>query len=131
MFKSMTTNLMVENVEKSLDFYTGILKFEAVTSVPNKKGGIQFMILVKDGLTLMLQERENMIEEYPALAHDKVQPSSSLYISIDNFEEFYDKIKQNTPLYKDIYTTFYGTKEFALLDNDGYILTFAKNQNHE
>ncbi len=130
MFKSMISNLMVENVEKSLDFYTGILKFEAVTSVPNKKGGLQFVILTKDGLTLMLQERENMIEEYPALAHDKVQASSSLYFTIDNFMAFYEEIKQNISIYKEIHTTFYGTQEFAILDNDGYVLIFAENQNN-
>lgn len=126
MFYSMISNLMVENVEKALDFYTGILKFEAVTSVPNKKGGLQFVILSKDGLTLKLQERANMIEEYPALAHDKVQASISLYFTIDNFKEFYEEIKSKTPIYKDIHTTFYNATEFAIKDCDGYILTFAE-----
>ena len=69
MFTNMTTNLMVENAEKSIAFYGDVLGFAVVASVPGKAGGLQFAILSKDGLSLMVQEKSSMIEEYPVLSY--------------------------------------------------------------
>lgn len=127
MYTDMATNLMVENVERSIAFYRDILGFTVFDSVPGSKGGLQFAILGKDKLMLMLQERENLIGEYPILSVSKVQPSVTLYIRVDNFDCVYADIKKQYPIYKDIHTTFYGAKEFAITDPDNYVLTFTEN----
>ncbi len=65
MYTKMTTNLMVQSVDKSIDFYKNILGFSVLASIPGKNDELQFAILSKDELMLMLQEKSNFIEEYP------------------------------------------------------------------
>jgi uncharacterized glyoxalase superfamily protein PhnB len=128
MYKSMTTNLMVESVDDSVAFYQNVLGFSVVDSVPNESGKLQFAILSKDNLMLMLQEKGSLTEEYQILNTDKVRPSVTLYIMVDNFDELYHELKGGHKILCDIHATFYGSKEFAVTDNDGYVLTFAENR---
>lgn len=126
MYKNITTNLMVANVEDSIKFYQEILGLEAVASVPAKEQGLQFAILAKEAITLMVQEKNNLAEEYPILTTEKIQPSITLYITIEDFETFYDETKKKYAIYTDTHETFYGAKEFAIIDPDGYVLTFTE-----
>lgn len=128
MYTNMTTNLMVKSVDKAVEFYQNILGFTIITSVLGKKDDLQFAILSKDKLLLMVQEKDNMIEEYPVLSTEKVKPSISLYITIDNFDEFYEEIQGKYPLNTELHTSFYGAKEFAITDTDGYVLTFTEHK---
>ena len=116
---------MVENVERSLDFYKGLLGFEVEASVPNEKGVLIFAILLKDGTSLMLQEKGSLVSEYSILRTDKIKPTITLYIVVDDVEKYYDEMKNKCSVYVELHTTDYGAKEFAILDPDGYPLTFA------
>ena len=127
MYKDITTNLMVESVDETADFYSKILGFSVAASVPGKDGKLQFAILVKDNLTLMFQSRENLILEYPVLETVKTQPSATLYIKVDNFNELYEELKCKHEILVYIHKTFYGRNEFAVKDNNGYVLTFTEN----
>ncbi|MDR2901171.1 MAG: hypothetical protein LBV20_06595 [Treponema sp.] len=125
MYKSITPNLMVENVAETIAFYER-LGFAAVATVPKEGGGLQFAILVKDNLTLMFQDRESLTAEYPILKTEKTQPSITLYIIVDDVKAYYDEIKPNYELQAELHKTFYGAEEFAIKDNNGYILTFTE-----
>lgn len=129
MYTSMTTNLMVENVDKAVAFYQDFLGFAVVASVPGKNDQLQFAILSQGSLMLMMQEKSNFIEEYPVLNTPKVQPSVSLYIAVDNFDELYHDIKSKYPINTELHTSFYGAREFAITDTDGYVLTFTEQKN--
>lgn len=75
----------------------------------------------------MVQEQNSFVEEYPALKTEKILPTISLYIKTDSLEEMYKQLK---PLiYSKMNVTFYGSKEFAILDNNGYVLTFSESNN--
>lgn len=122
MYINMTTNLMSRDVNKAIEFYQTILGFSLVTSVPAKTGGLQFAILKKDSIMLMLQEKSNFVEEYPVLAGG--QPSVSLYIIVDDLAPLYESLQKYVCV--TMHTTFYGKKEFAITDVDGYVLTFTE-----
>jgi uncharacterized glyoxalase superfamily protein PhnB len=126
MLHTITANLMVESVDDSLNFYKTVLGFTEVASVPNSKGKLQFAIAAKDGQQLMFQERENLCKEYPILSTEKVKPSISLFIMVDDFEYFQKEIQSKIKLLAEEHTTFYGTKEFAIADNNGYVITVAE-----
>lgn len=128
MYTNMTTNLMVESVDKAITFYHDILGFTVIASVPSKGDELQFAILSKDKLMLMLQEKNNLIEEYPVLKTEKVHPSVSLYIMVDDFDTLYEELKGKYPINTEVHTSFYGAKEFAVTDTDGYILTFTEHK---
>jgi uncharacterized glyoxalase superfamily protein PhnB len=127
MYKSMTANLMVESVDDSVAFYQNIVGFSVVASVPDGNGKLQFAILSKDNFMLMMQEKGNLTKEYPILNTDTVHPSVTLYIMVDNFDELYHELKNCHEILCDVHTTFYGSKEFAIADNSGYVLTFTEN----
>ncbi|GHU62003.1 hypothetical protein AGMMS49983_02720 [Clostridia bacterium] len=127
MLKSVTANLMVESVDDTLAFYKTALGFVEVASVPGANGSLQFAIAAMDGQQLMFQERGNLCEEYPILMTDKVKPSVSIYMTVDNFEGFYAEIQSRIKLLKEEHKTFYGTREFAIQDNNGYVLTIAES----
>ncbi|MDL2234622.1 VOC family protein [Christensenellaceae bacterium OttesenSCG-928-L17] len=128
MYKTMTTNLMVESVDKAVAFYKDILGFSEVASVPGKNNELQFAILSKDQLMLMVQEKSTFIEEYPILNTPKVQPSISLYIAIDNLDALYEELKAKHSINTELHTSFYGAREFAITDVDGYVLTFTEHK---
>ncbi len=128
MYTKLDANLMVESVDDSLTFYRDILGFSVIASVPNDKGAMQFAILEKDKLNLMLQDRTSLIADYPILDTPKVHPSASLYIMVDNFEQLYSELKAKKRVLYDVHTTFYGAKEFTVADNDGYAITFTEHK---
>jgi len=128
MYTNMTTNLMVENVDESVAFYRDILGFSVVASVPGDSGNLQFAILLKDNINLMLQEKHNLIGEYPILDTPEVHPSITLYITVDNFNDLYRELKSKYEILCDVHETFYGSKEFAIADNSGYVLTFTEHK---
>lgn len=130
MYTNMTTNLMVECVDKAIVFYKEILGFSVVASVPGKNDEFQFAILSKDNIMLMVQEKSNFIEEYPVLSTLKVQPSISLYIAVDNLDALYEEIQSKHPINTELHTSFYGAREFAITDVDGYVLTFTEHKDN-
>jgi uncharacterized glyoxalase superfamily protein PhnB len=124
----MTTNLMVENVDESVAFYQDVLGFSVQLSMPGPKGDLQFAIMTKDGFNLMFQERCNLIAECPTLDTPKVQPSATIYITTNNFDNLHNELKTKHTILHEIHETFYGTKEFAILDNSGYVIVFAEHK---
>lgn len=125
MYKSITPNLMVDNVEETLKFYEQ-LGFVVNATVPADNGGLQFAIVSIFNLTLMFQERESLIKEYPVLSTKKTQPSITLYIIVDDVQKYYDDMKNKYNLQAELHKTFYGANEFAIKDNNGYVLTFTE-----
>ncbi len=125
MFESITTNLMVENVNKSLEFYVGVLGFEKLQTVPDS-GDYVFAHINKDSVNLMLQKFDSSGTEIPYFKNKEIGGSFTLFVVVENVEEIYNNVKDNYKVISEMKETFYGMKEFSLLDPDGYVLTFAE-----
>jgi uncharacterized glyoxalase superfamily protein PhnB len=41
-------------------------------------------------------------------------------------ERLHDRLKSTVPIVMDLVKQWYGTKEFAIADPDGYVITFAE-----
>lgn len=121
MLKSLTPNLMAEDVSKSIQFYTEVLGLELVDEVPHV-----FAILGKGDLQIMLENREALIEEYPSLQTDRVVASLSLFIKVADIQTLYETVSKKTKILKEMNKTFYGSLEFAIEDPDGTVITFAE-----
>jgi uncharacterized glyoxalase superfamily protein PhnB len=125
MIRSITPNLMVTSVEDSLAFYAK-LGFAEVAAVPNEATGkLQFAICARDGAQVMFQERANLAAEYPALSQDAT-PSVTLFIRVADAAALAAEWAGQVTFAAALHTTFYGADEFAIIDNSGYILTFAQ-----
>jgi len=56
---------------------------------------------------------------------DKIGFTGSLYFQIENAEEFWNILKNSVKIVYPLETFEWGMKEFAIKDNNGYILQFG------
>ncbi len=125
MYETVTTNIMVKNVKETIAFYENVLGFQKVLSVPDDGEVLNFAILAKDKISIMLQEQQNLIEEYPTLSTDEIKPTFTLFITVSDVAALYNELKDKAQLAKELHKTFYGKDEFAVFDNNGNILTIS------
>lgn len=125
MYEAVTTNIMVKNVTETIAFYKEKLGFQKVLSVPESGDVLNFAILVKDKISIMLQEQHNLIEEYPALSIAEIKPTFTLFITVSDVAALYEELKDKVTLAKELHKTFYGKDEFTVFDNNGNILTIS------
>lgn len=125
MYETITTNIMVKNVKETIKFYEEKLGFQKILSVPGEGEVFNFAILNKDKISIMLQEQQNLIEEYPTLKIDKIVPTFTLFITVDNVLAMYNDLKNKVKIAKELHKTFYGKDEFAIFDNNNNILTIS------
>jgi len=133
--KKITPNIMVADVNATVDYYKNNLGFEAVMVVDEEKGDgasgkpLVWAMIKKDDVEIMLQREDSLIEELPELKGLKIGGTFTLYISMQDVKSFYDKIKDKVGIIKDMHKTFYGADEFVIKDLNGYIIYFAEAQN--
>lgn len=125
MYETITTNIMVKNVKETIKFYEEKIGFQKVLSVPEEGENLNFAILNKDKISIMIQEQKNLIEEYSTLKTDEIIPTFTLFITVDDVSEVYNELKDKVKIAKELHKTFYGKDEFAIFDNNGNILTIS------
>lgn len=132
-FKSITANLMVKDVDKTVSYYQEILGFKLEMSVPRDDGNLQWAMITRDTVELMLHEEGNFLDEVPELRGSTMGGSLTLFIEIEGIDDLYNAVNQHKDIefIKEPHTTFYGMKEFTLRDLNGYILTFAEPQEQD
>src|SRR5262249_44442419 len=108
--------LWTEDLKGSLDFYTGTLGFKA--DVFNEEWG--FASLSKDGVSVMLS-RPN--EHIP---YEKIGFTGSFYFITENVDALWEELKDKARICYGIEDFFYGMREFAIYDNNGYLLQFGQ-----
>jgi len=126
--KTLTPNLIVENVNKSIEFYQNELGFTKVVSVPDE-GELDFAIIKSDEVSIMLQSKNSFNNENPFFEKMNIGGTFVLYIDMVNINDFYRKIKDKVNIIVDMHKTFYGTMEFTIKDINEYLITFAETNN--
>lgn len=125
MFKSLTPNLIADNVKASVDFYTNVLGFELVNSVPS--GDSLVWAQVSSGnISVMLQERGSIEGELPQLKGFPTGASQTLFIMMDGIHDYFNLIRDKVRIIKTMDRSFYNHDEFTIADCDGYLLTFSQ-----
>jgi uncharacterized glyoxalase superfamily protein PhnB len=127
MLKKLTPNLMVEDVERTVEFYRDVLGFELVMTVP-EAAPFNFAILQRDAVEMMLQSRASLTENVPALEGATIGASQTFYIEVTAIDELYNQVREKAEIVVDMHETFYGTREFYFKDINGYILSFSEAQ---
>jgi catechol 2,3-dioxygenase-like lactoylglutathione lyase family enzyme len=127
-FSKLTPNLIVADVERSLTFYTNVLGFERGFTVPEQSPFV-FGSVVSGPIEIFFNERETATKEYPAFAGKPLGVTGTMYIEVagsGNIERLHDRLKTAVPVVMPFVTQWYGVKEFAIADPDGYVITFAE-----
>jgi lactoylglutathione lyase len=123
--KKLTPNIMVEDVNRTIEFYQKFLGFELLVTVP-EEGQFAWAMMKRGEVEMMFQSRTSLGEEIPALQQKEIGGSLTLYIEVEDVKELYEHLKGNITIVQDMHLTFYGAQEFAVQDCNGFILAFAE-----
>jgi len=123
--ETITANLMVPDVDKTVAFYRDKLGFETVVTVPDQ-APLEWAMLKRDDVVLMFQETGSLTGEYPVLKDRAPGGGLSLFVNVSNVDGLFAALRDTVEVLKEPHTTFYGMREFAILDCNGQVLTFAQ-----
>jgi uncharacterized glyoxalase superfamily protein PhnB len=114
----------VEDVHRSVAFYRQ-LGFKLTMHVPEQEPFV-FAGVEANGALIFLNDKKSMGPELPAWAAPR-GGALTLYIKLDGFDEVL-KVARDAGMkfVQEPETQFYGMREFAVQDPDGFVLTFAE-----
>jgi len=134
--EKLAPNLMVEDVNGTVEFYRDVLGFEFIMGVIEeiqeivtswqKERLLDYAMMKCGNVEIMFQAKRSLSEALPVLRDKEIGGTLTLYMEIEGVQELYGRIKDKVTIIKDLHTTFYGMQEFYVLDCNGYILTFAE-----
>jgi uncharacterized glyoxalase superfamily protein PhnB len=101
-------------MDDTIRFYCEVLGFECA----NRMEG--WAALRKDSVEVMISI-PNAHEPF-----EKPTLTGSLYFTSDDVDDLWEKIKEKTQVVYPIENFYYGMREFAIRDNNGYILQFGQ-----
>jgi uncharacterized glyoxalase superfamily protein PhnB len=123
--KKLTPNLIVRSVEASLKFYREVLGLETGMTVPEQPP-YAFASVTNGAVEIFFNDQKVVAAEYPKLAAT-IGASLTLYMEVDSLQAVLDRVKEaSASISMPVTEQFYGVKEFAFEDQDGYTITIAE-----
>ena len=108
--------LYTEQLKETVDFYEHTLGFTCVAQQDNW----EWAQLQLDSVELMLSKPNQHF------SFDKPSFTGSFYIKTDKVDELWEKLKNHVKVCYPIENFSYGMREFAIYDNNGYIIQFGQ-----
>ncbi len=115
-FQQLTPMLWTNELEGTIEFYTKLLGFEL--DEYNVDWG--WCNLRKDGAAIMFA-KPNDHEPF-----DKPYATGSFYIYVEEVDDLWQALKDSTTVFYAIDNFEHGMREFAIRDNNGYVLQFGR-----
>ena len=123
--KSLTPNLIVADVERSIAFYRDVLGFTVVATVPDQAPYV-FAIVQSGPVKVFLNAVEPAIAEYPAFKDRPIGGTLTLFIDVENIRQVHEDLKDRVTIVMPLEHKWYGVTEFAFEDPDKYLITYAE-----
>lgn len=123
--KSLTPNLVVSNVERSIAFYRDVLGFTVAATVPDQ-GPFVFAIVQSGPVRVFLNAQEPAIAEYPAFKDRPIGGTLTLFVDVANIRQVHDDLEDKVNIVMPLEHKWYGVTEFAFEDPDKYLITYAE-----
>jgi len=114
--QKLTPMLRTKDLKASVEFYTNVLGFEC-ESLSDEWG---WASLSRDEVDLMLAT-PNAHEPF-----DKPAFTGSLYFRVNDVDAMWERLKGRGKVCYPIEDFEYGMREFAIYDNNGYLLQFGQ-----
>ncbi len=129
-FKKLTPNLVVTNVEASLNFYRTVLGFEPGFTVPDAPPYVFGSVVSggeAPGVEIFFNDHKVVAEDYPALGAKPIGGSLTLFIEVEGIEEVLAAVeKSGAKITMPLKEQFYGMREFAFEAPEGWVVTIAE-----
>ena len=108
--------IWTEQMEETIKYYSEVLGF--ICDEYNKKLG--WASLSKDDVGIMVTKpNTNALFKGPIF-------TGSLYFAMDNVDELWNQLKDKAKICYPIENFEYGMRDFAIYDNNGYMLQFGE-----
>jgi len=129
-YKKITPNLLVKDVSASLVFYEEVLSLPRAILVPDQPPFI-FGSVTAGGVEIFFNQRENVAADPSEFAKEfasrPIGGTFTMFLEVEGIEEILGRVqKHQAKIVMPLQEMFYGMKEFAFLDPDGYIVTIAE-----
>ena len=121
----LTPNLIVDSVERSLAFYESVLGFSRGFTVPEASPFV-FGSVVSGAIEIFFNEKNAAVKEYPKFAAAPIGLTGTMFIEMTGVDALHERLKSQVNVVMPLVTQFYGMREFAIEDPDGYVITFAE-----
>lgn len=118
-FTALKPMIYTKQLGETITFYTTVLGFECAAF----EKSLGWASLIKDSVEIMVA----MPNEH--IPFDKSFFTGSFYISTENVDDLWEQWKDTCRVCYDIETFEYGMREFAIYDNNGYLLQFGQEIN--
>ena len=96
-FKKLTPNLVVDNVERSLAFYVDVLGFSQGVTVPDKFP-LVFASVVSGDVEVFFNDKATALKEYPSFAGTPIGLSGTMYIETTGVDAWHERLKSKAPI---------------------------------
>lgn len=120
----LTPVIVVDKIETCLPFWVERLGFTKVAEVP-EGNELGFVILVKDSVEVMLQSRDSVRKDIPALA-DSMGHSVGLFLEVSDVHAM-EQALQGANILFPMRQTAYGTQEIGVREPGGNVVVFAQH----
>ncbi|MDN5200741.1 VOC family protein [Fulvivirgaceae bacterium BMA10] len=113
---ALTPMFLTNELEETIDFYVNIIGFKCEAF--EKEWG--WAMLSMDNVNIMIAKPlKNEVFEAPKF-------TGSIYLFPDNVDEAWEMLKNKAKVSYPIENFDYGMREFAIYDNNGYLLQFGQ-----
>jgi uncharacterized glyoxalase superfamily protein PhnB len=123
----LTPNLVVRDVQAALHFYQSVLGFQPGMTVPDAPPYVFASVTNGAGVEIFFNDQKAVGEDYPPLAKEPLGGTLTLFLECEGIEEILKKVeKAGAKIVLPLKTQFYGMREFAFRDPEGWIITMAE-----
>ena len=125
-YQKLTPNLVVNDVEASLNFYQTVLSFERGMTVPEQAPYV-FASVTSGSVEIFFNDKKAVGEDYPPLAAGKIGGTLTLFLEVEGIEDVLSRVEKSAArVVMPLKNQFYGMREFAFEDPEGWIVTIAE-----
>ena len=125
-FQKLTPNLVVRDVAASIEFYRSALGFQTAITVPEKPPYV-FGSVTNGAVEIFFNDQKAVAEDYPPLGARPIGGALTLFVEVEGIEEVLAAVQKNkAKVIMPLKTQFYGMREFAFEDPEGWLVTIAE-----
>lgn len=125
-YTKLTPNLVVHDVQAAIDFYTIVLGFKRAITVPDAPPYV-FASVTAGDIEIFFNDQKAVAQDYPPLAKDPLGGTMTLFLECEGIEEVLRAVeKSGARIVMPLKTQFYGMREFAFMDPQGWTVTMAE-----
>ncbi len=115
-FQQITPRMLVADLARTIDFYTGKLGFYLDMCWPDKQP-----------IFCILKRSQVSIGFFTPDEHRHGQPcGNELFIDVEDVQKLHSELKTKVDMDWGPEVYFYGRREFAVRDPDGYLVIFSE-----